>query len=149
VPFGDVGVEVGALDEAEEELVDDLEVRPRELEDRLVFLWVEKVAYGVYGRGDGAEEVGGKLAGRSRDTEGDRQQKRTHHADHLWIYGLGDHPALSGDVFEHLMQGLGLDLLSPELRAGVVKVEEDATLLELLDEQLVPLTGRSFWKRIR
>jgi hypothetical protein len=47
------------------------------------------------------------------------------------------------------MQGLGLDLLSPELRAGVVKVEEDATLLELLDEQLVPLTGGSFWKRMR
>jgi hypothetical protein len=62
VPLGDVGVEVGALDEAEEELVDDLEVGPRELEHRFVLLGIVGVAGRVDGRRDRAEEVGGELS---------------------------------------------------------------------------------------
>jgi hypothetical protein len=44
VLLGRIGVEVGALDEAEEELVDDLEVGPRQLEHGLVLLRVKGVA---------------------------------------------------------------------------------------------------------
>lgn len=43
VALGDVGVEIWALNEAEEQLVDDLQVRPSELENRLVLFWVEGV----------------------------------------------------------------------------------------------------------
>lgn len=57
VPLGDVGVEVGALDEPQEELVDDLEVRPRELEHGLVLLGVVRVAGRVHRRRDRAEQV--------------------------------------------------------------------------------------------
>lgn len=59
--LGDVGVEVGALDEAKEELVDDLQVRPRELEHGFVLLGVVGVASGVDGGRDGSEEVGREL----------------------------------------------------------------------------------------
>lgn len=61
VSLRNVGVEVGALDEAQEEFVDDLEMRPGELEDRLVLLGVVRVACGVDGGRDGTEEVGGEL----------------------------------------------------------------------------------------
>ena len=59
--FGDVGVEVWALDEAEEVLVDDLEMGPGELEHGLVLFGVEGISGRVDRRGYRAEEVGGKL----------------------------------------------------------------------------------------
>jgi hypothetical protein len=46
---------------------------------------------------------------------------------------------LLGDVLEHLVQRLRLDLFPLELRARVVEVEHDAALLELLDEELIPV----------
>lgn len=61
VPLCDVGVEIGALNEAEEELVDDLEVRPSEFQHGFVLLGVVGVARRIDGRGDRAEEVGGEL----------------------------------------------------------------------------------------
>ena len=51
VSLGEVRVEVWAFDEAEEEFVDDLEMRPGELEDGFVFFRVEGVACWVDGRG--------------------------------------------------------------------------------------------------
>lgn len=51
VSFGEVRVEIGAFDEAEEEFIDDLEMRPGELEDGFVFFRVEGVAGRVDGRG--------------------------------------------------------------------------------------------------
>ncbi len=58
--LGDIGVEVGALYEAEEELVDDLEMWPCELEDGLVFFRVESITNGVDLWWDGSEQIGGK-----------------------------------------------------------------------------------------
>ena len=47
VSLGEVGVEVRAFDEAKEELVYDLEMRPSEFQNRLVLLRVVCVASGV------------------------------------------------------------------------------------------------------
>jgi len=51
VSLSEVRVEVWAFDEAEEEFVDDLEMRPGELEDGFVFFRVEGVTCWVDGRG--------------------------------------------------------------------------------------------------
>lgn len=65
VPLGDVRVEVGAFDKAEEELVDDLEVRPGKLEHGFVLLWVVRISCRVHGRRDRSEEVGSELVDRA------------------------------------------------------------------------------------
>jgi hypothetical protein len=61
ISLSEVRVEVWAFDEAKEEFVDDLEVRPGELEDGFVLFRIECVACWVDGRGYRAEEVGSKL----------------------------------------------------------------------------------------
>lgn len=43
MPLGNVGIEVWRLDKAEEELVDDLQMGPCKLEDRLVLLGVVSI----------------------------------------------------------------------------------------------------------
>jgi hypothetical protein len=42
------------------------------------------------------------------------------------------------------MQRLSFNLLAFELGAGVVEIEEDATLMEFLDEELGTLAWRGF-----
>lgn len=59
-----------------------------------------------------------------------------HHGDDLWVDLLGDHTSLTGNVIEHLMQRLRLDLLSFELLAGIVEVKHDGALSQLANEQL-------------
>lgn len=59
--FGQVGIKVRRLDETQEELVHDLKVRPRQLQDRLIFFWIKSVASGVHLGRDGSEEIGCKL----------------------------------------------------------------------------------------
>ena len=66
----------------------------------------------------------------------DEHAKKTHHADHLWVYSLCDYTTLGGDIFEHLMQSLCLDLLSFELRACVIEIKQDTTLVQLFNEEL-------------
>lgn len=61
VPLSQIRIEIRAFDEAEEELVDDLEMRPGELENRLVLFRIKCVTRRIDGRGYRAEEVGGKL----------------------------------------------------------------------------------------
>ena len=61
VPFCEVRVKVRAFNKSKEKLVDNLEMRPGELEDRFVFLRIECVASGVDRRGYRAKEVDTKL----------------------------------------------------------------------------------------
>ena len=48
VAFGEICIEIGALDEAKEELVDNLQVRPSKLEHRFIFFWVERVTCRIH-----------------------------------------------------------------------------------------------------
>lgn len=70
---------------------------------------------------------------------------RAHHVDDLWVDRLGNGAPLRSDILEHLVQRLRLDLLALQLAASVVEVKDDATLLQLLDEQLVPLFLSDVW----
>lgn len=61
VPLGDVGVEIGAFDKPQEELVHDLKMRPSELKDRFVFFGIVGVSSRVNRRRDRSEQIGRKL----------------------------------------------------------------------------------------
>ena len=43
------------------------------------------------------------------------------------------------------MQSLSFDLLALEFRVGIVEVEDDRALMQLLDEKLRTFTRRGFW----
>ena len=60
----------------------------------------------------------------------------TYHVDDLRVYILGNNATLGCNIVEHLMQGLGLYLLASKLRAGIVKIKENGTLMKFSDEQL-------------
>ena len=66
IPLGNIRVEIRAFDEPQEELVDDLEVRPGELQDRFVFFGVKCVAGRIYRRGYRTKKVGSELGRRFR-----------------------------------------------------------------------------------
>jgi hypothetical protein len=89
----DVGVKVGALDEAQEELVHHLDVGPSNLEDRLVFFGVECFALRVYWWRNGSEEILGK------------------HLHDLRVHSLSNDLAVVGDVVKKLVQSQSLDFL--------------------------------------
>lgn len=61
VSLGEVGVEVGTFNEAEEEFVNNLKMWPGEFEDGFVFFWVKGIACRVDRRGYRTEKVGSKL----------------------------------------------------------------------------------------
>ena len=65
VALGDVWLEVGGFEDAQEQLVDELQVRPGGFQGRLVFLWVEFGAVGVRRGRECAEEVDGELEKRT------------------------------------------------------------------------------------
>lgn len=134
IALGEVGVEVWAFNEAEEEFVDDLEVGPGELEDGFVFFWVEGVTCWVDRWGYRSEEVGGKLPTGSLRGQFRKQRGGTDHVDDLGVYILSNDSALSCDIFQHLVEGLSLDLLSFKFGAGVVEIEQYTTLVEFLDK---------------
>jgi hypothetical protein len=119
-------------------------VGPSELENRLILLWIERVAGRIDLRWDRSEQVRGKL-----DPPLVRRLHSswqiTHHANDLWVYLLGNDPALLRNVFEHLMKRLCLDLLAVEVATGIVEIKDHSTLLELLDEQLVAIFGSNIF----
>lgn len=93
VRLGDVRVEVLALDKAEEEFVNDLDMRPRYFQDRLVLLRVKCLALRVHWGWDGTEQVLG---------------------EHLYderVHFLRDDLAVVSHIVEQLVQSQALDLL--------------------------------------
>ncbi len=121
VRLGNVRVEVLAFDEAEEEFIDNLYVRPRHFQHRLVFFGVESFALGVHGRRDGSEQVLRK------------------HLYNARVHLFGDDLAVVGNIVEQFMQGQTLDLLGLHIATGIVEVEDDVALVNLLHEEFLPL----------
>lgn len=68
----------------------------------------------------------------------------TYHLDHLWVYVFSDHTTLRGDVLQHFVEGLSLDLFSFQFSISVVKVEQHSALMEFLDKELWSLCRRGF-----
>ena len=141
ITFTNVGIEIRRLDKAKEELVNNLQMRPGKLQHRLVFFGVERVASRIDLRWDRSEQIRGKLSHQSMPY-GDvftvcaspLGGLCTYHLDHFGVYRLGNHASVLCDVFQHFVQGLRLDLLAFEVGTGVVEVEDNATLLQLLNE---------------
>lgn len=73
-----------------------------------------------------------------------QQRKRTHHLNNLGVYVISNHTPLSGDILQHFVQSLSLNLLALELRVGVVEVEQNCALMQFLDEELWSFGWRSF-----
>lgn len=124
IRLGDVRVKILTLDEPQKELIHNLDVRPGDFQDGLVLLRVERFSLRRYGRRDGSEQVFGE------------------HFHHARIHGLGDDRAIVGDVIQELVERQSLDLLGFHVRGGVVEIENDVTLIDLLHEQLLaPVRG--------
>ena len=81
----------------------------------------------------------------SMEREREKERRLTYHLDNLRVYVICDDTTLGGDVFEHFMEGLSLDLLSLELGVGIVEVKEDCALMQLPDEELRALADRGLW----
>lgn len=116
VCFGDIGIEILAFDEAQEEFIHDLNVRPSNLQDGLILLWIKSLALRVHGWGDWSEKILGE------------------HLDNSGIHGLGNDLSVVGHVVEQLVQSQAFDLLGFHVTARVVKVEDDVALVDLLHE---------------
>lgn len=114
VSLGNVCVEILALNKAQKELINDLNVRPGNFQDGLVLFRVKSFALGIDRGRDGAEEVFGK------------------HINDTRIHGFGDDLAVICNVVEQLVQCQALDLLGLHVGAGVVEVENNVTLVDLL-----------------
>lgn len=86
VGFGDVGVEILTLDEAQEEFINDLDMGPSNLQDGLILLWIESLTLGVDGRWNWAKQI------------------FSEHVDDSGIHRFGDDLSIVGNVIEQLMQ---------------------------------------------
>lgn len=128
VGLGNVCVEILAFDEAQEELVNDLNVGPGNLKHGLVLFWVKGFALRVHRRRDRSEEVFAE------------------HVDHLGVHGLGDDLSVVSDVVKQLVQSQSLNFLCLHVATGVVEVENDVALLNLLHKKLLASVGRDFVK---
>jgi len=118
-----VCVEVGAFDEAQKKLINNLNVWPGYFENRLVLLWIEGVSLRIHRRGNWTKEVLGK------------------HVDDSGIHGLRDDLTVLGDIIKQLMQGQTLDLLGLHVSTGVVEVKDDVALIEFLHKELLATIG--------
>jgi hypothetical protein len=93
VCLGDVGVEILALNEAQEELINDLDMWPSDLKNGLIFFGIESFTLRVHWRWDRTEQILGK------------------HVDNLGVHGFCDDLSVIGDVIQQLVQSKSLDLL--------------------------------------
>lgn len=135
--LADIGAKVRVLYEPEEELVDDLQVRPSEFEHGFVLFRVESVAGRVDLGRDRTEQVGRELAGHHHmrishlffHSTTSIPDSVTNHSDHLGINSLGDNPPPNSDIVQHLVQSLSLCMFFSQIGRSVVKVENVAALL--------------------
>ena len=88
VSLGKVGVEIRALDETQEEFVDNLEMWPCEFEHGLVLFGIVRVSCRVDWWGYRTEKVGCKLRGIASDLAAvtrTRKKRDAYHLDNLWV----------------------------------------------------------------
>jgi len=116
VLFRNVRVEVLAFDKAKEKLVHNLDMWPGHFKDRFIFLRVEGIALWIHGRWNGSKQV---LA---------------EHVHHTRVHTVGDDLAIVRHIIEQLMQRKAFDFLRLHVPAGVIEIENDVALVDLLHE---------------
>jgi hypothetical protein len=117
--LGDARLELDRLETPEEELVDEVQVRPARLQARLVLLRVESGARCAAVGRQRPEEVGGERG------------------DELPVHGLRQGAHRHREVLGHLLQRGALGLPPLGVRQRGREVEWDLALAELLHEQLL------------
>mmetsp|Transcript_11202 Transcript_11202/g.28786 ORF Transcript_11202/g.28786 Transcript_11202/m.28786 type:complete len:218 (-) Transcript_11202:359-1012(-) len=106
----------------QEELVHDLEVRPRRLQRRLLLLRVEHLVLD-------ARPPGGQCP----------EQVVRQHEHNVFVDGFAKLPLARVDIVHQLQERLALDLLLPHVLRRVVEVKGEAHQVELLHEKHLPL----------
>lgn len=119
VRFRDVGVEILTLDESQEEFIHDLNVRPGDFQDRLVFLGVKRFALWCHWRRDGSKQVLGK------------------HLHHARVHWLGDDRSVVGDIIQEFVESKPLNFFGLHVGGGVVEIKYDVALVDFLHEQIL------------
>lgn len=125
IGFGDICIEVLALDESQEEFIDHLNVRPGHLQHRLVFFRIKCLSLGRHRWRNWPKEVLCK------------------HLDYPGVHGFGDDGAVVGHVVEEFVQRQPLDLLGFHICRRVIEVEYDIALIDLLHEKILTAIGRN------
>lgn len=93
VLLGNIGVEVLALNEAQEKFIHDLNMGPCNFKNRLVLLWIKSLSLWVHGRRNGPKQV---LAEHFHDAR---------------VHGFLDDVAIVGNVVQQFVQSQALYLL--------------------------------------
>ena len=119
VLFRNVGVEILAFDEAKEELVDDLNMGPGHFQHRFVFLWIKGLALRVHGGWNRSKQI------------------FTEHVDDSRIHWLRDDLAIVCHIVKQLVQCQAFDLFGLHVPAGIIEVEDDVALVNLLHKQFL------------
>jgi len=117
--FRNVCVEILALDEAQEELVDNLNVRPGNFQNRFILFRIKCFALRGHRWGNRSKQVLGK------------------HLHHARIHGLCDHGAVVGDVIQELVKSQPLDLFGLHVCCRIIEVEDNVALIDLLHKQFL------------
>lgn len=128
VGFGNICVEILTFDESQKELVNHLDMWPGNFQHRFVLLRIERFALGIDRRRNRTEKI---LA---------------EHVDDSRIHRLGDDRSVIGDIIQQFVKGKPLDFLGFHVAGGIVEVEDDITLVDLLHEEFLPAVWWNFVK---
>lgn len=130
-PFGNVCIEILAFDESEKELIHHLDVRPRHFQYWLVFLRIKRLTLGI-------------------DRWWYRSEKiLAEHINYPRIHRLGDDLSIVCNVIQELVQSKSFDLFRLHITTGIVEIENNVALIDLLHKKLLPPIWRYFmetWK---
>ena len=119
VTFGNVRIEVLALNETEKKLIYHLDVRPGNLQDRLVFFGIESLPLWIHWWRYRPKQIFAK------------------HIHNFWIHGVGNDLSIVCDIVEEFMKRQSLDFLGLHIRGGVVEIKDNVTLIDFLHEKFL------------
>lgn len=122
--LGNIRVEILTFDESKKKLIDHLNVWPGNFQDWFIFFRIKRLTLWVHGWRNGSEQVLGE------------------HLHHPWVHLFRNHLSIVGDIVEQFMQSQALDLLRLHVTTGIVEIENDVALVNLLHEKLFALVRR-------
>lgn len=126
--LSNVRVEVLALNKSQEELVNNLDMRPGNFQYRFIFLRIKSFALRVYRWWNGSKQVLAEHLNSSR------------------IHWLCDDLSVIGDVIQEVVQCHPLDLLRFRVCTSVIEIKDDIALVDFLHEQILSSIWRYFMK---
>lgn len=124
VAFRNVCVEILAFNEPQEKFIYNLDMRPSNFQDGLIFLRVKSLALKRQRWRNGTKKVFAE------------------HLNHTRVHGLCDDRPVVGNIIQELVQRQALDLFRLHISGRIIEVEDDIALVNLLHEQiLTPVRG--------